>query len=232
MANATSAVFRARMNAAVTLFPAMEGLRLLDLGSGSGVYSAEAFRRGASAVSTDLSTSYLKKAARLIKSQGFSAIPISADAAQLPFKDGVFDVVVALEVIEHVVNPEQVLAEIVRVLGPKGVLIVSYPQALSPMEVASQAYHRLRRLSGAAISTERFHQHLHYFTDDDFGSILTPHGFQISGKRRACVLHPLLIPFLAATKWPYEVQIAMDRRFGAGPLGTLAWCTVLRFDRE
>ena len=44
------------------------------------------------------------------------------------FRDGSFDAVVAFEMIEHVAEHEQVLAEIARVLAPGGILVMSTPE--------------------------------------------------------------------------------------------------------
>lgn len=50
---------------------------------------------------------------------------VSGDAHNLPFEDKAFDLVVGLEVLEHVEDPEAVLAEMVRVT--KRPLILSVP---------------------------------------------------------------------------------------------------------
>lgn len=49
---------------------------------------------------------------------------INADAHKLPFKGGVFDYVVAIETLEHLHGPGQVLSEIYRVLKKKGRLVI------------------------------------------------------------------------------------------------------------
>ena len=51
----------------------------------------------------------------------------ACDVRELPFADGSFEVAVCFEVIEHVEEPEQVLDELRRVLGPDGLLVVSSP---------------------------------------------------------------------------------------------------------
>jgi ubiquinone/menaquinone biosynthesis C-methylase UbiE len=48
------------------------------------------------------------------------------DATQLPFADASIDLVVALEVLEHVPNPERALRELVRV--SRGTVVVSVPR--------------------------------------------------------------------------------------------------------
>jgi len=52
---------------------------------------------------------------------------IAADGARLPFADGQFDTVLCSEVLEHVESPDPVLAEIFRVLSPKGLLLATVP---------------------------------------------------------------------------------------------------------
>jgi len=47
------------------------------------------------------------------------------DAAQLPFEDDTFDAVTCLEALEFMPDPPSVLPELVRVLRPGGVLLVS-----------------------------------------------------------------------------------------------------------
>jgi SAM-dependent methyltransferase len=47
-------------------------------------------------------------------------VDVAADAAHLPFQPNVFQRVECDAVLEHVHNPEQVVAEITRVLGPGG----------------------------------------------------------------------------------------------------------------
>ncbi len=66
---------------------------------------------------------------------------VFADGARLPFATGSFDTVLLLEVLEHVAEADQVLAEISRVLKPKGVLLVSVP-FLYPLHDAPHDYRR------------------------------------------------------------------------------------------
>ena len=47
-------------------------------------------------------------------------IDVCANAERLPFLDGVFDVVVSQEVLEHVRNPFLAMREMQRVLKPEG----------------------------------------------------------------------------------------------------------------
>lgn len=78
---------------------------------------------------------------------------VFADAARLPFADDVIDVVVCLEVIEHVRHPQRMLTEIARVLKPGGRLCLSMP-FLYPIHDAPFDFQRFTRY-GLAREIER-----------------------------------------------------------------------------
>lgn len=52
---------------------------------------------------------------------------IAADAGDLPFADESCDTILCTEVLEHVTNPEKVIAEFARVLKPGGIVITTAP---------------------------------------------------------------------------------------------------------
>jgi SAM-dependent methyltransferase len=55
-------------------------------------------------------------------------VTITADAGRLPFAAGAFDVVIASEVLEHLVDDRGAIREVVRVLRPGGRLALSVPR--------------------------------------------------------------------------------------------------------
>jgi SAM-dependent methyltransferase len=57
---------------------------------------------------------------------------------QLPFPDGSFDVCFSLYVLEHLVYPESGLYEMLRVLKPKGHLVLVFPDCVASGRLASQ----------------------------------------------------------------------------------------------
>lgn len=59
--------------------------------------------------------------------EGAGAPDVVADAQQLPFRDGCFDVVKATEVMEHVPDAATALRECGRVLRPGGRLVLTVP---------------------------------------------------------------------------------------------------------
>jgi 2-polyprenyl-6-hydroxyphenyl methylase/3-demethylubiquinone-9 3-methyltransferase len=97
--------------------PPADGERpaLLDIGCGGGLLAPHL--SGYRHVGVDLTASALAVAAE------HGVEPVHADAADLPFDDASFDVVVAGEVLEHVADLEGTVAEATRVLRPGGTLV-------------------------------------------------------------------------------------------------------------
>jgi len=57
----------------------------------------------------------------------YDNVDVVCDIADLPFKDNSVDVVLNLVVLEHVPNPQQVMAEMHRVLKPDGIIYTAIP---------------------------------------------------------------------------------------------------------
>jgi ubiquinone/menaquinone biosynthesis C-methylase UbiE len=93
-----------------------EGERVLDLGTGTGIGVEEATRSGATAVGVDRSVAML--------ATGKRARPdvrvVAAEAIDLPFGGGRFDVVMGNFVLAHFVKVETALFDVKRVLRPGG----------------------------------------------------------------------------------------------------------------
>ena len=97
----------------------LNGTRLLDVGSGDGTFSIVAREAGAEVVATDFAESMVAATARR------AAVPVvrgSSDA--LPYETHSCDIVVALDSIEHLYQPETALREFHRVLRPNGQLLL------------------------------------------------------------------------------------------------------------
>jgi SAM-dependent methyltransferase len=95
--------------------------RLLDVGSGTGANLA-AFTRHVRAVGVDMST----EALAFCKLRGVPSVARSR-VEQLPFPDGTFDVVTALDVLEHTDDDLEVLAELRRICRPGGLVVITVP---------------------------------------------------------------------------------------------------------
>jgi len=97
--------------------------RVLDIACGEGYGTAALQRAGSkSVVGIDLSHSTCSRAR-----QKYGERFCTGDAHAIPLDDRSIDVIVSFETIEHIRRPEAFLDECVRVLAPKGLLIVSTP---------------------------------------------------------------------------------------------------------
>jgi 2-polyprenyl-6-hydroxyphenyl methylase/3-demethylubiquinone-9 3-methyltransferase len=95
-----------------------DGSLLLDLACGGGLLAPHVAGKGHRHVGLDLSPTALPQARR------HGVVPVRGDVLRLPFADEVADVVVAGEVLEHVADPSQLVAEACRVLRPGGTLVL------------------------------------------------------------------------------------------------------------
>jgi ubiquinone/menaquinone biosynthesis C-methylase UbiE len=76
-------------------------------------------------VAVDLSRQMLSKAAEKLQTEGNCVSLLWCPADQLPFEDNQFDVVTCLEALEFMPYPAEALREIVRVLRPGGLLLIT-----------------------------------------------------------------------------------------------------------
>jgi ubiquinone/menaquinone biosynthesis C-methylase UbiE len=105
-------------------FSSYNGKLVLEIGSGSGIDSAEFARHGASVVSLDFTEAGTKSTMNTFSEAGVSSFDVVRAAAQrLPFRDGVFDCVYSFGVLHHIPDVGRVTKEISRKLAKRGELI-------------------------------------------------------------------------------------------------------------
>lgn len=142
------------------------GLRLLNVGCGTGGFNVVAGEAGFHAVGVDADAEAIAICA-LKREKGGGAF-VRAAAERLPFPDGVFDVVYCFSAIEHVESVEASVAEMARVTRPGGRIYVHTPNAWSWYEghykllwapflpgVLGRLYLRLRGRPRAYLATLR-----------------------------------------------------------------------------
>ncbi len=117
-----------RRLALIRRYVPLEWKRILDVGCGLGAY-VEKFRRYTTEVyGVDVEPDRVAKASETLPN-----IQV-APAEHLPFPDESFDVVFSNEVIEHVQDDRQAVAEAVRVTKDGGYVVIYAPNRLYPFE--------------------------------------------------------------------------------------------------
>lgn len=95
--------------------------KILDVGCGAGFLANPLSASGFQVTGIDLSEDSLEVARRFDSTKQVSYLV--ADAYHLPFPDQYFDVVTAMDFLEHVDDPARVVKEFSRVLKPGGIFI-------------------------------------------------------------------------------------------------------------
>lgn len=95
--------------------------RVLDVGCGTGLFLREISTQASFVVGVDFSFNMLKEAKKRFEGAGL----VSADADNLPFLDGSFDLVVSLTLLQNMPYPERTILEMFRVTMPGGKVIVT-----------------------------------------------------------------------------------------------------------
>lgn len=125
---------------------------ILDVGCGQAWVAQYFCPRGVAVHSMDISTvNPLRALERYPYDNHYGVV---ADAYRLPFRPDSFDCIIACEIIEHVPDPAEFMASLMRVLKPGGQLIITTP-------------HNERIQHSLCIHCNRptpHHAHLHSFT--------------------------------------------------------------------
>ena len=123
------------------LLGSVKGKTVLDVGCGCGVFSRFYHKKGAKVFALDFSPIMIKFA----KKTSPDLKVVQASGEHLCFKKGIFDIIIALDVIEHLNNPIFMLQEISRILKDDGIALLTTDnaQALRVFRILSWFYSRL-----------------------------------------------------------------------------------------
>jgi 2-polyprenyl-3-methyl-5-hydroxy-6-metoxy-1,4-benzoquinol methylase len=139
------------------------GRRMLEVGSNAGVFLSVAAEAGWEAVGVEPSRWAVETGRRL-----FGVDLVQGTAETLELQSGSRDVVVMLDVLEHLVDPLAALRHLRGAVHPEGML------ALSTVNIAG-LHARLRRGSWPWL----IRPHLHYFTPETLSRMLREAGFEM-----------------------------------------------------
>ena len=197
---------------------------VLDAGCGEGWISLVVQREGYKVIACDLSKVQLLKARDLFKKSEENIPLILLSLTHLPFKQGCYDSVICLDVIEHVPDMKLALDECHRVLKRGGQLCMSVPGLLHGIIydkiLLKLPFSKfiLKKL-GMSSADEPGHFHVHQLSRN-FSSILENQGFKVTkfynlaflGSYITTVKHLLNFLFNTRFTWIIEATVYADMR--------------------
>jgi ubiquinone/menaquinone biosynthesis C-methylase UbiE len=158
-----------------------EKIVVLDVGAGFGEILAYLRSTNTYRVACDISQRALEIAKRNVD----DAVVCNAEA--LPFHDKSIDLILCVEVIEHVINPANLLKEIKRVLRPRGKFILTTPNA-------DNKYYKHDK------------EHLHSFNRETLIKLISEAGLKVTFLSSIKIRHwKWLVPLLS-----YEESILIE----------------------
>lgn len=133
--------YKARKSQLTKWFDELSGseLNVLDLGSATGGNTLHLSKMGHSVTSVE----YSDIGVAIQKTKGL--FPIQADARNLPFSNNSFEVVICLDVLEHIEEDDLVIQEIHRVLKSGGRFLISVPEDPKMWSSHDEAVNHVRR---------------------------------------------------------------------------------------
>ena len=174
-------------------------LRTLEVGGGDGRIAFEVVRSGHTGqlIISELNTTSLVEAQRTAELGGYDNVHVRQEDLRELGAGEQFDQVLAIDVLEHIHEDQEVLKLIGQVLRPAGRLVISVPTPRYP-----------------AVFGRAFHEHLGHVRDgyrlSELDQKLTAAGFLIASHRfytgkwvsRACrVFYGMRIPYVIGVLW-------------------------------
>jgi SAM-dependent methyltransferase len=174
---------------------------LLDVGCGNGMHTLKAARRCAEVAGVDADLVSLGVGLRTAQRLGMTNVGFAAANVEegLPIAHARFDMVLCLDLLEHVYKRDLVLAEIRRVLKPSGVLLLAVPNRATSWK---------RRLERAGLPFYSDPDHKIEYTLDELRAELERNGFTIRS------LHPSVydMPLVGLIDIVGGISLALYRR--------------------
>lgn len=151
----------------------MNNLNTLEIGSGEGFLLAAAERRGLSMLGIDYQSAPIERHNPNILNKFIKENPKNFIESKIKSSER-YDGIALLNVLEHVVDPEKLLASLSQLLEPQGVAIVQVPNDFSDLQ-------ELAKVKGLIDREPWFcpPQHLTYWNSNNIIPFMAEQGFEI-----------------------------------------------------
>lgn len=157
------------------------GKKVLELATGTGIIAKNVASASDIMKATDASSRMIAQAKRGTYSKNLTFAV--ADAADLPYPDHSFDVIIISNALHIMPHPDKVLQEIDRVLKPKGILIApTFVHGNMPIK---------KRMLSEGMRVVGFKTQ-HKWTPNQYKSFLEGHGWAVKNSRVIEASFPLM----------------------------------------
>jgi len=182
------------------LFPYLGGTKVLEVGCGRGNLTT-LIAQCADVAAFDISRGYLNYAKELGNLD--DAFCFQGNVCSVPFESKTFNVVVATEVLEHLLDLDGAMKEFVRVLKPGGIIVASVPNMimdLHPLELlihlrsCNSRRHLFRLLRRQESASSNLGIYDRPFLPKQFRKLFESYGFEIV-KHRTSMLYFWRLPY-------------------------------------
>ncbi len=195
-------------------------VRLLDIGCGGGVLAEEFALAGCRVAGIDISPRSIAVARAHADKSGLSIDYRIAEATNLPFENGSFEAVSCCDMLEHVPDWEQVIAEAGRVLKPGGLFFFDTINR-TPKSKAT-FIHGLQEFSFTRLMPDNTHIWKMFITPEEITTALRIQGMMVEDMKGGRIAkNPL------ATLWDVR-----QKKQGRITFGELGHRLELRLDRD
>lgn len=180
-------------------FPFTASDTVINIGCGAGPQAVIYRGQYQQMVGVDINAERLAQADATLRQNGITHYQTAcADVEHLPLPDGVFDKALAVDVIEHVRDPQRMCSEAHRVLKPGGVMLITFP-ALHDHYV--RLFSRIGRLLGRKSKSQRaafdkpdeWHPDAHNqeHSVQEWSALVESCGFRLVDSRASTLFPPL-----------------------------------------
>jgi ubiquinone/menaquinone biosynthesis C-methylase UbiE len=107
------------------------GGKVLDVGCGTGTLARELLNLGYEYWGVDASRGMIEQCCKQFREDDRAIFSLT-DATRLAFRDEIFDVVICMGVIDRIPAYELAIKEMMRVVKKNGILLIAFPNLLSP----------------------------------------------------------------------------------------------------
>ncbi|MGH7514858.1 MAG: class I SAM-dependent methyltransferase [Gemmatimonadales bacterium] len=167
---------RQTVDAMLAHLPSVQGRQCLEVGCGTGLTSHFLRERGGTWTSADFERDHVRSARQLVGDR-----VLQIDDRTVPFKAASFDLVAAINFLEHIEDDETFFAEMVRVLKPGGDFLF-----MAPKGDHGRAGFALKKALGFTADQEGFGHARDGYPLAAGRALMERHGLRVQGQTSYC----------------------------------------------